>query len=104
MFTTPLCRQAATASSHAGDHFQLRFASLFHTGHSLTFPCDASGRVTLDRLTERSRNNYFFARVVVGRDDAWPVVEPALHRSPRPYPRGDSHRHCPRQPSPSARV
>lgn len=79
MFTTPPCHPAPAAGSPAGDPFQLRFPSLFRTGPSLTFPCDARGRVSLDRLSERSRNNYFFARIVVGRDYAWPVVEPALH-------------------------
>lgn len=63
--------------------FQLRFASLHAAGQSLSFPCDACGQVALDSLSERARNNYFFARAVVGRDFAWPVVEaelaPALH-------------------------
>ena len=78
MSNIPHCHLPAADRSQAGPHFQLRFPSLFQSGHSLTFPCDASGRVALDRLSERLRNNYFFARVVVGRDYAWPVVEPAL--------------------------
>lgn len=79
MFTTPSCRKPTADTAHAGTAFQLRFPSLFKSGHSLTFPCDSNGCVALDRLSERSRNNYFYARVVVGRDYAWPVVEPALH-------------------------
>lgn len=79
MFTTPPCRKASTDPPQAGAAYQLRFPSLFQSGHSLSFPCDASGCVALDRLSERSRNNYFYARVVVGRDYAWPVIEPALH-------------------------
>lgn len=63
----------------AKNEFLLKFASLFTAGRSLSFPCDAKGAVALDRLSDRARNNYFFARVTVGRDFANPVVEPALH-------------------------
>ncbi|MFZ5547574.1 MAG: hypothetical protein ACOZJX_02680 [Pseudomonadota bacterium] len=55
----------------------LRFVSLFNGGRSLTFPCDASGEVALDSLSERARDNYFLARARVGRDFAFPVIEPA---------------------------
>lgn len=54
----------------------LRFVSLFNGGRSLSFPCDTSGQVMLDGLSERARDNYFFARACVGRDFAVPVVEP----------------------------
>jgi hypothetical protein len=54
--------------------FEIRFQSLFDAGRALTFPCDASGHVELDALSERARNNYFFARAVVGRDYAAAVV------------------------------
>ena len=58
----------------------LRFASLFENGHGWSFPCDASGRVDLDSLSERARDNYFFARALIGRDLAWPTVQPStLH-------------------------
>lgn len=80
MLTVSRPHAAAAAEARPGwSAYQLRFASLFPTRHSLTFPCDARGQVALDSLSERSRNNYFFARAVVGRDFAWPVVEPALH-------------------------
>jgi hypothetical protein len=59
--------------------FQLRFASLFHEGRALAFPCDAAGRVDVDALSERARHNYFFARTLVGRDYATPAVVPTLH-------------------------
>jgi hypothetical protein len=55
----------------------LRFPSLFNHGRSLSFPCDSAGQVPLDILSERARDNYFFARACVGRDFAVPVVEPA---------------------------
>ena len=57
-----------------GDIFELRFESLFDAGRALAFPCDAQGGVALDALSERARQNYLFARAVVGRDYASPVV------------------------------
>lgn len=54
--------------------YELRFESLFNSGRALAFPCDATGRVSLDRLSERGRNNYLFARAVVGRDYGRPFV------------------------------
>ncbi len=59
--------------------FELRFQSLFHEGRGLAFPCDASGQVDLDGLSERARCNYYFARSVVGRDFMPPAVLPTLH-------------------------
>jgi hypothetical protein len=56
----------------------LRFRSLFHEGRALAFPCDSRGRVELDALSERARDNYLYARAVVGREFAPPVVEPAF--------------------------
>lgn len=58
--------------------FLLRFESLFKPGRSLSFPCDATGCVMLDRLSDKARNNYFFSRATIGREYAMPVVEPAL--------------------------
>lgn len=50
------------------------FASLFHPGRALSFPCDRRGDVQLDGLSERARNNYFLARTTVGRDYSVPIV------------------------------
>jgi hypothetical protein len=55
--------------------FQLCFASLFHSGRGFSFPCDPQGKVDLDQLSERMRNNYLFARAMVGRELAVPAVE-----------------------------
>jgi hypothetical protein len=67
-------------TSDATTAFVLRFDSLFHDGRGFAFPCDAGGRVDLDGLSERARQNYFFARSVIGRDVAPPVTCPAtLH-------------------------
>ena len=57
--------------------FELRFQSLFNEGRALSFPCDDGGQVELDRLSERARTNYLYARAVVGREYAVPVVQPA---------------------------
>jgi hypothetical protein len=53
---------------------ELRFVSSSDQRRCLAFPCDATGRVDLDALNERERNNYLFARAVMGRDFAFPVV------------------------------
>ena len=67
----------STAPQAAGPFertFELRFQSLFHAGKALAFPCDARGEVSLDALSERARENYLFARAVVGHEYAAPVV------------------------------
>ena len=58
--------------------YQLRFQSLFHSGRGFAFPCDPSGQVDLDRMSERARNNYFYARAMVGRELAAPAVEASV--------------------------
>ena len=57
--------------------YEIRFQSLFHEGRALSFPCDAQGQVTLDLLSERARDNYLYARAVVGREYAYPMVRPS---------------------------
>jgi len=54
--------------------FHLRFQSLFDAELSFAFPCDAKGLVDLDQLSDRARNNYLFARAMVGRELAIPAV------------------------------
>ena len=54
--------------------FEVRFASLFRQGRGFAFPCDGQGHVDLDTLSERARNNYFYARALVGRESARPRV------------------------------
>jgi hypothetical protein len=55
-------------------HYALTFESLSGDGLVYAFPCDASGHVDLDALDERSRNDYLFARGLVGRSFAAPAV------------------------------
>ena len=64
--------------SPASCQYQLRFQSLFDSGRGFAFPCDVQGHVDLDHLSERARNNYFYARAMVGRELAIPAVEPAV--------------------------
>jgi hypothetical protein len=56
--------------------YELRFQSLFDSGRGYSFPCDPAGQVNLDQLSDRARNNYLFARALVGRDLAVPAVRP----------------------------
>ena len=53
---------------------ELRFESLFVGARGMAFPCDTKGRVDLDALSERARHNYFYARALMGREFAFPVV------------------------------
>jgi len=65
---------AAPHSSAAQSAFELRFPPLSGTGRALSFPCDASGSVHMDSLSERARNNYLLARALMGREYGWPSV------------------------------
>jgi len=62
-------------STHS--NFELRFQSLFDSGRGFAFPCDAAGLVDLNQLTDRARNNYLYARAMVGRELAFPAVRPS---------------------------
>lgn len=53
---------------------RLHFEPLCPAAHGVDVPCDCHGRVALDGLGERLRNNYFFARACIGRLFAAPVV------------------------------
>lgn len=57
--------------------YEARFFSLLNDGRTLAFPCDAHGKVNLDDLTDRARNNYLYARALLGREFAAPIVTPA---------------------------
>ena len=57
--------------------FELRYESLALDGKFYAFPCDSQGHVDLDRLTERARTDYLFARAMVGRELALPRLQPA---------------------------
>ena len=56
--------------------YEIRFKPLFRE-RGFSFPCDEAGRVELDALSDRARENYLYARAVVGVEYAHPVVCPA---------------------------
>lgn len=58
--------------------FEIRYQSLFSAGRALSFPCDAEGQVQMDSLSDRARDNYLYARAVVGREYAYPSICPTL--------------------------
>lgn len=64
-------------SSHSAQ-FQLCFRPLVRNSEGFRFPCDAGGHVDLDGMSEDARNNYFYARAMMGRELSAPVVE-TLH-------------------------
>ena len=60
--------------------YEIRYQPLSGRGPELAFPCDAKGRVEMDALSDRARDNYLYARAVVGREYATPAVLPCdLH-------------------------
>jgi hypothetical protein len=63
-----------SSTQHNASAFEIRFQSLFNPGRALAFPCDPEGHVDLDAVSERARDNYLFARAMIGREYAWPEV------------------------------
>jgi hypothetical protein len=59
--------------------FELRYQSLSRAGRAYSFPCDGSGRVDMDGLSDRERNDYLFARGSVGYALAAPTVRASGH-------------------------
>jgi hypothetical protein len=56
----------------------LHFEPLGASGAGLDIPCDPQGRVGLDALGDKLRNDYFFARALIGRLFAKPTVKTAM--------------------------
>lgn len=73
---TPACTPAAVPQP---THL-LHFEPLTAGDAGLDIPCDPCGRVWLDALGDKLRNDYFFARTLIGRLFARPTVRarPAL--------------------------
>lgn len=64
----------ATMPLQDGPAYELRFQSLFDEGRAFAFPCDVHGHVDMDALSERARQNYLYARAVIGREVHMPAV------------------------------
>jgi len=54
--------------------YEIRFQSLWKEGRGLSFPCDQEGRFDLDNAHPRLRDSYLFARAMMGREYAYPVI------------------------------
>ena len=74
MFSTPApsALRAVPEATHL-----LHFEPLTAGDAGLDIPCDPSGRVGLDALGDKLRNDYFFARTLIGRLFAAPIVRHA---------------------------
>jgi hypothetical protein len=57
--------------------YELCFRPLFDNRQGYAFPCDAAGHVDIDALSFKARQNYFFARTVIGRELSMPAVQPS---------------------------
>lgn len=64
----------ACVPSQARPTHLLHFEPLTAGDAGLDVPCDPHGRVGLDALGEKLRNDYFFARTLIGRLFAAPTV------------------------------
>lgn len=64
----------SSPSTHGPASVELRFVHRSNDRKSQRFPCDAAGRVNMDALDERARNDYLFARALMGRDYEFPVM------------------------------
>lgn len=63
-------------ASPASAGYELLFRSLVSARRAYVFPCDAVGHVDMDALSEHARNNYLYARAVMGMELEWPDVRP----------------------------
>ena len=76
---TPHCfdTEAGAPDAAARTTHLLHFAPLTAGDAGLDIPCDPQGRVGLDALGDKLRNDYFFARTLIGRMFAAPTVRNA---------------------------
>lgn len=65
--------------------FEVHFAEFHRAGRGYCFPCDGLGRVDINALSDRARNNYLYARAMVGREIATPQVYPLSPDGTTPY-------------------
>ncbi len=70
-------------TEHSSIEFELRFQPLIRDGRMLAFPCNPQGRVDLDTVSDRTKNDYLFARAMIGRDYAVPVIQQLQRKNAR---------------------
>jgi hypothetical protein len=64
-----------TSFAAPAPRYQVRFEAIEENeSRGLAFCCDARGNVELDRLSDRARVDYLFARALIGRNFARPAV------------------------------
>jgi hypothetical protein len=73
MFSRPIKASSLGDAAQAVTHL-LHFEPLAGADAGLDIPCDPQGRVRLDGLGDRLRNDYFFARTLIGHLFAAPIV------------------------------
>lgn len=66
--------KASKSVQGACDGHELVFTNLFPDSQAFVFPCDATGRVDMDLLSESARFRYLYARVVFRNLLETPVV------------------------------
>jgi hypothetical protein len=66
----------ATVAAPSRTPHRLSFRSLRRDVPGYSFPCDARGQVDLDALSPHTRNDYLFARALVGHRYCTPAVTP----------------------------
>jgi hypothetical protein len=72
-------KEVVVIASSTSAGYELLFRSLISARRSFVFPCNSDGDVDMDSLSERSRNNYLYARAVMGVEVEWPDVRPTTH-------------------------
>jgi hypothetical protein len=75
--SAPRTRLADALSTAPQATHLLHFEPLGAAGAGLDIPCDPQGRVGLDALGEKLRNDYFYARALIGCLFATPTVRTA---------------------------
>lgn len=78
MNTTRTMAPAAKKSAYE-PHYELHYRPIDGSGEGYSFPCDCEGHVCLDALSDRERNDYLYARAVVGRELDAPDVQSTVH-------------------------
>jgi hypothetical protein len=73
MFSRPINTSSLQGAAQAVTHL-LHFEPLAGGDAGLDIPCDPQGRVGLDGLGDGLRNDYFFARTLIGHLFAAPTV------------------------------
>jgi hypothetical protein len=67
--------KGSPAAKRQQARYELRFKSLFAEGAHTRSHATRAGGVDLEALGDRVRNNYFYARVFVGRELSTPTVQ-----------------------------